>query len=71
MKRTNSIGKRLPGLSKRYGNAPGTSEDNLNKGAMPVDIAISDGGWMLLNSEWWSESNHSSWAHRQNRCRLA
>jgi hypothetical protein len=58
MIRTNSIGKRLPGLSERHGKAPGTSEDNLNSGAMPVDIAISDGGWMLLNSEWWLESNH-------------
>jgi hypothetical protein len=27
---------------------------------MPVDIAISDGGWMLLNSEWKSESSHLS-----------
>ena len=60
MKRTNSIGKRLPGLNERRGKAPDTSEDNLNNDAMPVDIAISDGGWMLLNSEWKPESSHLS-----------
>ena len=36
------------------------SEENQDPDYLPVDVAINDGGWMLLNREWKPEGSHLS-----------